>query len=245
MDIEDYKQRKQEKLDRYTELAKKAQDRSDGAYNASNKKSIDEGKKAEYYQQRAANIENPNAIRSDDPEAIEKLKAKLAELEAIQIKWKAINAAHKAFIKNPASLDNAPFSDEIKAKIRAYVPRYSWEPHPIAPFSISNNNANMKRIKERIAHLEGIKAVAEIDETINGIRVLIDKYENRVKVVFPGIPSEAIRSELKHNGFRWSPMAGAWLAYINQWNLDTARRIAKGPSEETLKEGSDSQEVSA
>ena len=285
MDIDDYKQRRQEKLERYAELADKAQDRSDGAYNASNKicemipfgqpilvghhsegrarldherinnlmrKSIDEGKKAEYYEQKAANIENPNSISSDDPEAIDKLKAKLAELEAKQVLYKAVNAAHARFLKNPASLDNETFSDEVKERIRTYTtgdknnrPAMAWEKHPIQSYSITNNNANMKRIKERIAHLESIKAVPEIDETINGVRVFIDKYENRVKVIFPGIPSEAIRSKLKHNGFRWSPRAGAWQAYINQWNLDTARKIAKGPSEDKPIEGSDSQSEEA
>jgi hypothetical protein len=272
MDIEDYKERQQEKLNRYLELADKAKDESASAYNRAGaisdmipfgqpvlvghhsegrhrrdierihnamNKSIEAGKKAEYYKQKAGNVENPNAISSDDPEAIDKLKEKLAVLEAAQIKRKAVNAAHARFLKNPASLDNETFNDEVKERIRTYIPRYSWEPHPIPPYAITNDNANIKRIKDRIAHLESIKAVPEIDEIINGVRVFIDKYENRIKVIFPDIPSEAIRSELKHNGFRWSPRAGAWQAYINQWNLDTARRITKGPEPTQNQEGSE------
>src|SRR5258708_34518824 len=33
---------------------------------------------------------------------------------------------------------------------------------------------------------------------------------NRLQIFFPEIPSEAIRGELKSNGFRWSPTLGAW-----------------------------------
>ena len=41
------------------------------------KKSIEEDKKADYYDNKASNIENNNAISSDDPEAILRLETKL------------------------------------------------------------------------------------------------------------------------------------------------------------------------
>jgi hypothetical protein len=45
-------------------------------------------------------------------------------------------------------------------------------------------------------------------------------------MIFPGKPSEEIRTELKRNGFRWSPMAGAWQRMPSTWAWTLAREIA-------------------
>jgi len=87
---------------------------------------IDEAKDLE---RRAESAESNTAIFSDDPEAPSKLQEKISALETEQAKWKAINKAHAAFLKNPASLDKSTLSDGIKDLIRNYKPEYSWLPH--------------------------------------------------------------------------------------------------------------------
>lgn len=52
-------------------------------------KSIEEDKKADYYDSKVNNIENNNTISSDDPQAIEKLEKKLQALEDYKAKVKA------------------------------------------------------------------------------------------------------------------------------------------------------------
>jgi len=47
-------------------------------------------------------------------------------------------------------------------------------------------------------------------EFSDGIRLVDNVEENRLQIFFPGIPAESVRRELKQNGFRWSPAAGAW-----------------------------------
>lgn len=52
-------------------------------------KSIEEDKKADYYNNKVASIDNNSSISSDDPQAIQKLEAKLKALEDYKTKVKA------------------------------------------------------------------------------------------------------------------------------------------------------------
>ncbi len=52
-------------------------------------KSIEADNKAEYYENKVENIENNNSISSDDPQAIEKLQARLKKLEEAKVEVKA------------------------------------------------------------------------------------------------------------------------------------------------------------
>lgn len=144
-------------------------------------KSIEVGRIAEYYQNRADNI--GNNISSDDPDAIEKLKIKLAKLEDYQRDMKEQNAEARA----------------------------NKTEKPFASYQLTNNNAVIRNVKLRIEQLTAKKEM-KTNEDITGIwgKLHENKEENRIQFLFDSIPSEEIRSELKHKGFRWSPTNKAW-----------------------------------
>lgn len=165
-------------------------------------------------------------IMAGDADAIERLQAKLHELETRQAKMKAINAAHRAYKKKPESLLEADLSEQEKATIRNYEPRYSWEPHPFAPFELTNNNATIRTTQARIEQL--MKAKATPDKAIecaSGLRVEDCPADNRVRLFFPGKPDASVRDTLKSNGFRWSPTIGAWQAYRNHRAMELAQKF--------------------
>jgi len=163
-------------------------------------------------------------IMAGDADAIERLQDKLAGLERLQAKMKQINAAHKAYQKNPESLLDADLTEQEKDTIRAYKPAYSWEPHPFAPFQLTNNNATIRNTKARIEQLTKAKATpAKEFECADGIRVEDSPPDNRVRVFFPGKPDAEIRAKLKSCGFRWSPTIGAWQAYRNHNAMQCAQ----------------------
>lgn len=165
-------------------------------------------------------------IMSGDSDAVQRLQAELWNLQAMQDRMKAINAAHKRFMKDPASLDKTEFTDAEKDLIRNYKPRYSWEPHPFAPFQITNNGANIRRIEARIQTMSATKAAPVTAIEGNAARLEDDPPANRVRLFFPGKPDEAVRSKLKSNGFRWSPTIGAWQAYRHPHTIELAKQIA-------------------
>ena len=137
------------------------------------------------------------------------------------------NKAHKAYLKNPASLDTWNGPESAKELIRNYRPGYSWEPHPYAPYRLTNNNGNIRRIKQRIADLEKLSDLETTTKKIGEIEIIQNVEENRTQAFFPGKPSAEIRTKLKQNGFRWSRYNGCWQRHLSRYANDVAEQIAK------------------
>ena len=165
-------------------------------------------------------------IMSSDANAGDRLQAKIAQAEKLQERMAAINAAHKRFLKNPASLEASGLSDSDKAIIRNYKPTYSWEPHPFAPYQLQNNNANIRRMKQRVEQVGETQAAPVSHAEGTAARIEDDPPANRVRLIFPGKPDEATRSKLKAAGFRWAPSTGAWQAYRNYRSMTVANEVA-------------------
>ena len=165
-------------------------------------------------------------ISSDDEKAIEKLREKLAGREREQVFMKEVNAYYR---KNK-TLEGCPgLTEEAVAQMKASMGR-SWrkDPKPYESFILTNNNAEIHRLRGRIEELEQRQAApAPEGWTFNGGKVVMNTEENRVQILFDGKPEEEIRSELKHSGFRWSPRQKAWQRQLNQNGIYAARQVTQ------------------
>lgn len=169
-------------------------------------------------------------MAGDDADALQRLARKIAEAELLQARMKAVNKAHARYVKNPESLDkDDTLSDEEREMVRSYKPGYSWEPpHPFAPFQLSNHNANIRRMRERVEQIERMQALPEVQVAgVNGIQLEDSPAENRVKLRFPGKPSVEVRTQLKGHGFRWTPSQGVWQAYRNHRTMALAQQMVQ------------------
>lgn len=180
---------------------------------------------------RAAIIDKLNpkqryAIGSGDDDAIERLTERIAEAEAKQVRMKAVNAAHARYLKNPASLETSGLDHAAVTLIRDYQPAYSWEPHPFAPYQLTNNGAEIRRLKERLAKVTTAKATPQTIREGAAARIEDCPPENRVRLFFPGKPAVETRDALKKHGFIWTPTLGAWQAYRNPSTLEFATKVA-------------------
>lgn len=192
-----------------------------GQIEAKHRKGFELLEKQAYYRERAEAVEANRAIFSDDPAAVEKLEEKLARLEKRQ---ELMKAANKLIRKNDrAGLALLGFSDERIDEL--FKPDYLGRVG-FPSYAITNNGATIRQVKERIKIVAARQAMETTEETINGVLIEVNPGENRIRMFFKGKPPEAIRSTLKHGGFRWAPSNGAWQAYCNRWNLERARDIA-------------------
>lgn len=147
-------------------------------------------------------------ISSDDPDARERLAAKIAKLQALQETMKAINAYYK---KNK-TLENCPgLTTEQAAKLTASMSGgWRQNPRPFESFELTNNNANIRRLQQRLDEMKRLEENPLEGWVFDGGRVEANADENRLQVFFDEKPDEEKRGEMKRNGFRWAPSAGAW-----------------------------------
>jgi hypothetical protein len=82
-------------------------------------------------------------------------------------------------------------------------------------WQLSNNNAQIRRLKERIAELEATAGQETKEQVFGGVTLREDAEENRIMLIFNGKPEQATREILKKNGFRWSPTNTAWQRQLN------------------------------
>ena len=147
-------------------------------------------------------------ISADDPQAVQKLEKKLAGLEKSQETMKAVNA----YYRKHKTLDGCPhLSPEGIEKMKAEMSSsWHYEGKPYPTWALSNNNAEIRRVKERIKSLSRQKEIGYVGWEFEGGKVEANTEANRLQVFFEEKPDEAAREELKSNGFRWSPKEGAW-----------------------------------
>ena len=92
-----------------------------------------------------------------------------------------------------------------------------------ADFELSNNNANIRRMKARLELLSRDKVSAPLSFRGDGVLCEDCPADNRMRLFFTGIPDVATRTRLKGFGFRWTPSLRCWQAYRNSWSLEKAK----------------------
>lgn len=162
-------------------------------------------------------------ISADDPQAVSKLEKKLEKLEASQELMKAVNA----YYRKHGTLDGCPHLTEkgienLKADMAS---SWHYEKKPFQSWQLSNNNAEIRRLKGRIEELTRHKEAAYVGWEFEGGTVEINREANRLQIYFEGKPDATVRDELKSNGFRWSPKAEAWQRQLNDTTIRVTDRI--------------------
>lgn len=166
-------------------------------------------------------------ISSDDPQAIEKLQFRIDRAEKNQERMKFANKI----------VDSKKLSLEEKVKqltehkfkaVTLLTPDFCGR-LGFPSYLLTNNLANIKRMKERVKQLEAAKLDVEKEwkDEEKDIRVVDSPTENRLMIFFPGKPEKEVIEQLKSYGFRWSPTSGAWQRY-RSYQANAAAKIITG-----------------
>ena len=147
-------------------------------------------------------------VSSDDPDAIRKLRHKLAELERQREYMKQINREYR---KVRGDVDAMECSDKTRATIRSVRGDMPAENRrPFEDWQLRNLGAQIRRLRQRIAELESQRNDVTTEIMVGDVRIVDDVEANRLRIYFPSKPSSEIRARLKSRGFRWAPSVGAW-----------------------------------
>lgn len=162
-------------------------------------------------------------IRSDHPHAVELLEQKLGRLESTQKLMKDVNA----FYRKNKTLDGCTLLDgERIHRLKASMER-SWhpEPKPFPSYQLTNNNAEIRRLKHRIEELKQNAEVGFCGWEFDGGETVANQDAGRLQLLFEEKPSAEHRAQLKANGFRWAPKEGAWQRLLNRQAVYAAERM--------------------
>lgn len=164
-----------------------------------------------------------HAISSDDPQAVEKLTEKLEACQKRQEYMKTVNS----FYRKRGTVHGCPgVSEETAEKLdEAVRTGYSWETAPFASYELSNNNSEIRRLKQRIEQLTHDKELGYVGWKFDGGEAVVNTDNNRLQLLFDEKPSGEQRTALKRNGFHWSPSEQAWQRQLNDNAIYAASRL--------------------
>jgi hypothetical protein len=186
------------------------------------RKSVELTAAADSLERRAARAEKHPIISSDDPNAVHKLRAKLADLDRQREKMRKANSVIRVGGGDVAGrLQSLGFTKQQADRLLVRDPLGNVG---FPAYALQNASGERARLLARIEDLEKrATRPARSDEHFGDASV--SERENRVLISFPCVPAEAIRKELKGAGFRWSPIAGAWQRMTSNAAWTEARRI--------------------
>ncbi len=160
-------------------------------------------------------------IKSDDERAIEKLEEKLEDMKNLQEQIKATNKAIRLKDTEAGNdlLREMGYSEENIAELRKPddLGRIGYP-----DYELSNNNANIHRVEERLKRLKAAKERGSYEQEYKTFKVVENTEAMRYQILFDGKPEADIRNLLKSNGFKWAPSQGAWQRQITpngKWAL--------------------------
>lgn len=184
-------------------------------------------KKGESMAGRAESIEAQaeRAIYDDDPDAIERLEKRIAQLEAERERYKAFNKTHVLVLRPGENRwNNAGTVGEVigKGKGTVTVRRKdgSEETLPKAQTAVAlpsyvlqNLGGNITRNRKRVEHLKRQQAHDDKRETreVGGATIGPAQWPGYVEVAFPVKPDRETLDDLRAAGFRWNGKRTCWV----------------------------------
>lgn len=214
--------------------------RSDNAM----RRSIHEHKMAERLQERADGVGH-GGISSDDPQAAAKLTEQAEGLEKLQARMVDTNKAWRicaqygwdaqapatrinpnVFVQGAIEKLRQAHGDRAVEYLMTFKCPHWGRQQPFAAYQLQNNNANIRRIKQRIAQLAKRPTEDKVIERF-GYEEKHNAEENRVQLMFKHKPVEETRKMLKYYGFRWAPSQKAWQRQLNNAGIYAANQFAK------------------
>ena len=165
------------------------------------------------------------AIKSTDKNAIEKLNQKIEQLEAEKDFIKRSEKACKEYQKTKDFSVFEKYNIPQK-EAKEYVEQIERHGLPLIKGS-SSINAEIRRVKERIALLEKSKESEDENFDIENGRILVNKEAQRVQIFFDNIPDANTREALKKRSFKWAPSVKAWQRTLTGNAIDAVRYLIK------------------
>ncbi len=85
-----------------------------------------------------------------------------------------------------------------------------WGKPGFASYKLTNNNANIRRMRERVEALQAKEDTPTTEIKFSGGTIIDNCEDDRVQIDFDEKPDDAMRAKLKGSGWRWAPSVMMW-----------------------------------
>lgn len=160
-------------------------------------------------------------ISADRPDAIQQLEGKLKRCEELQKKMRDVNA----YYRKHQRVEGCELLTEKEIHVLSEALKIAWNPKPYPSYLLSNNSAEIRRLKSRLAELKENQEVGFSGWKFAGGEAVANKEYNRLQLFFEEKPSPEERSMLRKSGFKWAPSAEAWQRQLNRNAISAAGNL--------------------
>lgn len=171
--------------------------------------------KAQGMASRAAGIEDQldRSIYSDDEDAVERLRERIAGLEAERDRIKAYNASCRKGGPDPAILDEAQRADLVRClRYQAYACKGGAFP----AYALTNLSGNIKRNRDRLTEIE--RQTQQRGRAVDSGGVTVTASGGYAAITFAEYPGRPMVTALKAAGWHYS--GGSWHGSLVQLPTD-------------------------
>ena len=189
-------------------------------------KSVSLSKDADKLSQRANGV-GCGGISSTDPEALVKLQNKYENLVNAQDVMKKVNKIVKSKKLNEQEKIEKILSEKLlkTEALTAEILKPDFASRVgFASYSLSNNNAEIRRTKQRIYELKKLQNSSPIEFENDDFSMVINN--GQVVIDFKGgKPNDSTRTLIKQSAFKWSRHQTAWVRKVTVNALASANHL--------------------
>ena len=148
------------------------------------------------------------------------MKQKLKKAEDHQEYMKATNKIIRKKITEKERVEQLE-----KIGVKAGMSKLLIETGGYETYQLTNNNANIKRMKDRVVDMEKKESTPTSTTKFSGGEIIDNNQADRVQIFFDEKPDAEMRGKLKGSGWRWSPSNGVWQRKRTNAALHSAQQI--------------------
>lgn len=157
------------------------------------------------------------------------MQEKLADAEKLQTIMKGCNKIIRSK-KLSESEKAAKIIEEhnlTAEKVRGlFTPNYMGD-IGFEPWRLSNNNANIRRMKQRVAELQRKETTQTSQIDFDGGTIIDNAEDDRVQIDFDAKPGSETRAALRGEGWRWAPSVALWQRQRTPQAIESAKAITR------------------
>lgn len=217
----DYYERREERKEKYKELAQKAKSKSEEYANSDANKIL----LSTLGQPIIIGHHSENMARRLHKKASNDMEKSIQEYEKSNYyldKIENIENSNVIYNDDPNAIEKLNMKLEQLEREREYLKSIEHE-----QYQLQNLGARIREIKKRIFRLERLEKIEFEDKEFYGGRIIHNKEINRIQILFDSIPSAEIRDQLKHRGFHWSRREKSWQREFNEQTIKSVNILMK------------------